>query len=278
MKQEPFKGLHFVTGEKGGVGKSLWSMVLLEYCRAKKISYRFYDADRTSPDVGLIYEPQKYRKIISEVAVSSPEEYKPSNQAFGLESYLEQIFFSEDEEDVFLADRLFAIACENLVIVNLPAQVEVMVTRWLTKRGVLSLAKEEKMEIYFWFVTDGSPESLDLLERSLLTYKNDLGHLVVCNSGLAKNVKENLASHRVKGAVDQYALAVVEMPLLCLSQAEMNLVKTEPIALGDAAERSQATKLTLIAKQRVKQFLGQTVEAISSTGIFVGQSQDIQAS
>jgi hypothetical protein len=58
----------------------------------------------------------------------------------------------------------------------------------------------------------------------------------------------------------------------------MNLVKTEPIALGDAAERSQATKLTLIAKQRVKQFLGQTVEAISSTGIFVGQSQDIQAS
>jgi hypothetical protein len=268
------KGLHFVTGEKGGVGKSLWAMALLEYCQANNITCDFYDADRTSPDVGLIYEPKKYKKIVEEfVETQTQEDYKPI--ATEQEGTLEHIYFSEDEEDIFLADRLLASAFEHLTLVNLPAQVEVMVTRWLTERGILALAKEEHIDVYFWFVTDGSPESLELLERSLTTYKNELGHIIVCNQGLSKNALFNLQSHRVKAAVEQYALATVEMPFLCLADADKNFLKNEQITLANAAKREKTKKLTLIAKQRIKQFLDQTQIAIKQTGIFVSDTSQV---
>ncbi|MGH2415415.1 MAG: hypothetical protein ACRDEA_17345, partial [Microcystaceae cyanobacterium] len=129
QSQQKRKGLHFITGEKGGVGKSLWAMALLEYCQQEKIDYRFYDTDRTSPDVGLIYEPDKYVSPLGKPPKGN--KYKPDNQA-DKNGKSFRLYFSEEEEDVFLADHLFSEASEgNLVLVNLPAQVALVVDHWL---------------------------------------------------------------------------------------------------------------------------------------------------
>ncbi|WP_051035478.1 hypothetical protein [Crinalium epipsammum] len=55
--QRPKNRIHFVDGEKGGVGKSLFCRVLIEYCKSKGLSDRihFVESDLSNPDVGKIY-------------------------------------------------------------------------------------------------------------------------------------------------------------------------------------------------------------------------------
>ncbi len=121
------KGLHMVTGEKGGVGKSLFSMTLLEYCRAAGIAYRFFDADRTSPDVGAVYgeRPDLVVKTSGkkEYRALTEEDFAPKIEEEPLETDNRPLYFSEEIEERFLADRLVEYAEKELVIVNLPAQV-----------------------------------------------------------------------------------------------------------------------------------------------------------
>ena len=249
------KGLHLVTGEKGGVGKSLWSQVILEYFREKKIKYQLYDADRTSPDVGEIYDPAIYQN-------GAGGEYKPNNENRG-----NRIYFSEESEDVFLADQLFAMACEQLVIVNLPAQVSVMVDAWLN-RGILDLAKQENVEIVFWFITDASPESINLLSESLSTYVNTVSTVLVINEGLSKQALDNINNSSIAKLVETQTKAIIKMPLLFLSSQEKKLLKEKKIPLSEAADRKKREGLTLIAKQRITQFLRQCHQQIDTINIF----------
>lgn len=249
------KGLHLFTGEKGGVGKSLGTQVAIEYCRGHKIKYQLFDADRTSPDVGEIYEPAIYKN-------GSGGEYQANNENRG-----NRIYFSEESEAVFLADELFGSACEQLVIVNLPAQVSVMVDAWLS-RGILDLAKQENVEIVFWFVTDGSPESISLLGEFLSTYKNTVKIILVVNVGLSKQAMENIKNSAIGKLVETQTHAIIKMPLLFLSSQEKKLLKEKKIPLSIAADRNKREGLTLIAKQRITQFLRQCHQQIDEIKLF----------
>lgn len=250
------KGLHLVSGEKGGVGKSLFAQILLEYCRKNQIKYQLFDADRTSPDVGEIYEPKIYKN-------GATGEYKADNSSSG-----NRIYFSEEAEDVFLADQLFTAACEQLVIVNLPAQVSVMVDTWLNQGGILDLAKQENVEIVFWFVTDGSPESITLLGESLSTYKNTVKTVLVVNEGLSKQAIENLKNSSIADRIKTQTIATIKMPLLFLSSQEKKLIKEKKIDLTEAANRNKKEGLTLIAKQRITQFIRQCHQQIDEINLF----------
>ena len=251
------KGLHFFTGEKGGIGKSLTAQTVVEYCQEKKIEYKLFDADRTSPDVGEIYEPAVYLN-------GAKTGYEPNNKSNG-----NRIYFSEEAEDIFLADNLFALACEQLVLVNLPAQISVIVDAWLA-RGILELAEQEKVDIYFWFVTDGSPESINLLSDFLSTYKdsNIVKTILVVNEGLSKQARENINNSSLAKTVKAQTLATIKMPLLFLSSQEKKLLKEKRISLNAASKRENKEILNLIAKQRVKQFLRNCHEQIDSHDIF----------
>ena len=248
------KELHLFTGEKGGVGKSLATQVFIEYCRNHQVKYRLFDVDRTSPDVGEIYEPKIYQN-------GSDVEYQANNEKKG-----NRIYFSEESEDVFLADELFATATEQLVIVNLPAQVSVMVDAWL-QRGILDLAKEENVEIVFWFVTDGSPESINLLSQSLSTYKERVSTILVVNEGLSKKAMENINNSSIGQVVENQILATIKMPLLFLSPQEKKLIKEKKIPLKEAANRTKKEGLTIIAKQRITQFLRQCHQQLDTLNI-----------
>ncbi|EAZ88872.1 P-loop NTPase family protein [Crocosphaera chwakensis] len=251
------KGLHFFTGEKGGVGKSLTAQTVVEYCQEKKIEYKLFDADRTSPDVGEIYEPSIYLN-------GGKSGYQPNNKSNG-----NRIYFSEEAEDIFLADNLFALACEQLVLVNLPAQVSVIVDAWLA-RGILELAEQEKVDIYFWFITDGSPESINLLSNFLSTYKdsNIVKTILVVNEGLSKQAIENINNSSIAKTVKSQTTATIKMPLLFLSSQEKKLLKEKRISLLSASKRENKEVLNIIAKQRVIQFLRNVHEQIDSHNIF----------
>ncbi|WP_239005527.1 hypothetical protein [Gloeothece citriformis] len=258
------------------------------------IEYIFYDADRTSPDVGLVYEPSKYDKIIADVgrgtttapsdeATVKEEDYPTASQivtvggtTVGEESQmLSHIYFSEDEEDIFKADRLCDQALEdNIVVVNLPAQVEVILDRWFSQQRILeSIESDADTKMYFWFVTDGSPESLELLSHSIKIFSQQIDHIVVCNLGLNRRAREGLALHEVAKQVNQLNIPVIDMPELIFSKPEMRCFKESRLKLSELADRTQRHPQfplldRILVKQRAKTFLDNCYASISSTEVF----------
>ncbi|WP_069791721.1 hypothetical protein A5482_015465 (plasmid) [Cyanobacterium sp. IPPAS B-1200] len=266
---EQLKGLHFITGEKGGVGKSLFTMVLLEYFNNLGIDYKFYDADRSSPDVGLAYG-ESYADIVSSLGENtksqlrglvalSDEDHKDHILSDDEEekeeiSSINQIYFSEDQRESFRADLLYEEASNgNLVVVNLPAQVELLVNQWLSARSIL---EESDFPIYYWFVTDGSPESLTLMERSLKQYGDKIEHIIVRNSGLNKSVDDAIIRHPVLKSMQLLKTKMVEMGSLFLSDVQMEVVKNNKLTLSKAMDRQvNIDGLTSLSKTRIKTFL-----------------------
>lgn len=287
------KGLHFVTGEKGGIGKSLFAMVLLEYLHNLGIDHKFYDADRSSPDVGLTYgeSPESTTREKSELddftcfddvlafddveETNSEKDFIPLEESDPQEStqpsqLVSQVYFSEDQEESFKADRLYEEASNGLVVVNLPAQVELLMDKWLRDRSII---EDDSLNIHYWYVTDGSPESLTLLDRSLKRYGNRIKHIVVRNKGLNKLVDKNLMSNPVVQTMRSLGLRrTVELPQLVVSNAEMQTIKTNKVKLSEVLT-SDIKGLNSLTKLRTKSFLKSAHHEIDRTGVFAKQPE-----
>ncbi len=108
--------IHLIDGEKGGVGKSLFARVLIQYFLDKNFPFFAVDTDRSNPDVSRIYE-----------------------------SVCREALFSEDEKKFYEADRIFELAFEKSVIVNLPAQVYPLVTKWMGRNNLIELGKQSRL-------------------------------------------------------------------------------------------------------------------------------------
>lgn len=281
-----FKGLHFVTGEKGGVGKSLFAMVLLEYLNNSGFEYNFYDADRSSPDVGLAYGEKdgSFENIGNEIvnfgcfdnvlALDETEDIEkdfiPSESLDEVESkesevMVAQIYFSDSENESFKADRLYLEATEGLVVVNLPAQVEFFLDKWLRDRHIL---QDDSLNIYYWFVTDGSFESLDLLDNSLNRYGNRINHIVVRNKGLNKLIDQNLCAHPVLKTMRSLGMRrTVELGQWIVSNPQMQIIKKTKAKISDVINK-QIPGITSITKLRTKTFLKQVHIEIDRSLVF----------
>mgnify|MGYP001011199126 CR=1 FL=1 len=98
--------IHFVGGEKGGVGKSVVSRLLSQYCLDNKLMYAGLDADQSHSTLSRFY----------------PE-------------YTQAIDLDHFES----ADRIMELAIEQdvQVVVDLPAQSERFLNRWMEENGVM---------------------------------------------------------------------------------------------------------------------------------------------
>ena len=85
--------IHLIDGEKGGVGKSLFTRVMVQYAIDNKLEHTLVDADITNQDVKRFY------------------------------NYAVDAEFSEAVNKGDKADIIFELAREKPVIVNLPANV-----------------------------------------------------------------------------------------------------------------------------------------------------------
>src|SRR3954451_3078251 len=113
--------IHFVGGDKGGVGKSVVARLLAQWCLDKDLAFAAVDADRSHGALLRHYG-----------------------------GYTRAVDLSQLDE----ADSIFALATETdrRVIVALPAQGDRVVARWLGEAGILELARESSVEVVFWHV------------------------------------------------------------------------------------------------------------------------------
>lgn len=229
--------IHFIDGEKGGVGKSLFCRVLLQYCLDKELDFHFVESDRTNPDVGAFY---------------------PDN--------CHQVFFSEQEKKSFEVDLIFNLSLKKPVFVNLPAQVYPMVTDWIKGNSLIDseIAQEYNVQIYKWFLCTGGHDSIKLFLESLQEFKGNICHVFVKNMGLCDDWEHLKLYDELKQLQKKYSVLEVEFPKL--SSMERNLIDQKQLTFADAI-RKDSQHLPILSKQRVVNFMKEAYNAIEKTGL-----------
>jgi hypothetical protein len=148
--------IHFVGGEKGGVGKSVVARLLAQYFVDRSLPFAAIDAD--SSHATLL------------------RSYKDFTQPVDLD-----VFSSADE----IVNR--ALGADRTVVVDLPAQSSKALERWIESADVIRFAREAGIPITLWHVTDGSFDSIRVLERILDRWDDSFRYVAVRNHGRSKD-------------------------------------------------------------------------------------------
>ena len=144
--------VHFIGGEKGGVGKSMTARLLAQSL-----------IDAGTPFIGL-----------------------DSDQSHGTFSRFYNEFASPliiDDYDSL--DQLVILAQENPdsdLIVDLAAQTSTRLGKWIDESDALALLQELGCTVYLWHVMDDGADSVHLLNNLLNRYPQDFIKVVVVNN------------------------------------------------------------------------------------------------
>ncbi|HEU4457892.1 MAG TPA: mobilization protein [Methylibium sp.] len=143
--------IHFIGGEKGGVGKSMVSRLIAQYFIDHDIPFIGFDTDRSHSSLMRFY-----MGYASPVLVDRYE---------ALDAIIEAAIDKP----------------ERRVLVDLAAQTHEPLTRWIEDSGVLDLADVSGVAIHYWHVMDAGRDSVDLLKRVLDRFGARLRYVLVRN-------------------------------------------------------------------------------------------------
>ena len=151
--------IHFIGGEKGGIGKSVFARMLSQYFIDNDIPFIGLDADRSHASLTRYYE-----------AYTQPVDL----------DYFES------------TDKVMELALENDtdVLVDLPAQSERFLDRWIEENDILAMCEEMGVGIIYWYLVDGGKDSVELLEKFLPKYGVVMTCAVVKNQGCGSDFSE----------------------------------------------------------------------------------------
>lgn len=226
--------IHFMDGEKGGVGKSLFARVMVQYCIDNQLPYELVEADQSNPDVGAFY----------------PDNHKTA-------------VFSESERKAYDADEIFNLALTTSVIVNLPAQVYPAVTDWIERNQILEITGKNKVKIYKWFVCSGGYDSVQLFMQSLERFENKIKHIFVRNYGLCDDWKHVDGRKNLQDLIKAHKVAVINFPKF--SYRERDILDANQINFSAARDYGE---LGVLGKQRLHSFLKKASEEIEKAKIW----------
>jgi len=129
--------IHFIGGEKGGVGKSLVARTLAQHLIDHNLPFIGFDTDRSHGALLRFY---------GDFAAPMPLDAHDS------------------------LDRVIEAAAadpERRVLVDMAAQTQASLTQWLQDAGVPEVAAEIGVKLSYWHVMDSGRDSVDLLARWL---------------------------------------------------------------------------------------------------------------
>ncbi len=143
--------IHFIGGEKGGVGKSLVSRLVAQYLIDKELPFLGFDTDRSH---GALL--RFYAGFASPVLIDRYE---------ALDSIIEAAVEQPDRR----------------ILVDLAAQTHDPLVTWMDESGVLDMAAESGFTITYWHVMDSGRDSVDLLKKLLDRFGPRLNYVLVRN-------------------------------------------------------------------------------------------------
>lgn len=230
-----------VTSEKGGQGKSVVCKCLADYAMRQNKSLAIFDTDSTNPDVYKAY----------------PERAQLA-------------FFSESEALQDYANSIVEAAVDSDVLVNCRASVFLAMRHWFENNNIFELAAEEGMTFVMTFVTDGEPESLNMLKENLRYFQGKVRFMVLRNLGTARVKDMQLVWRSFDQDSDLQSLlkdcnaTVLDFPAM-YGNAEMLTIKEQNLSFLKA---SQDSSFKLVPRKRIGTFLSQAFKVIAQGNFF----------
>jgi hypothetical protein len=226
--------IHFIGGEKGGVGKSVVARLCAQYCIDRQIPFAAADADASHGALLRFYGD--YAQAVDLTAFES-------------------------------ADAILALATESnrRVLVDLPAQSDRLLAAWIQEGAILELAAESDVRVVFWHVIDDGKDSLSTLDRMLARYRDAARYCIVKNMGRGKEFSLFDRSP-TRSAAERLGAAVLEL-------SELHGPAMQKIDRLDASfwsavngPRTGPDALTRMDQQRVKVWLNAGFDQLAKLG------------
>jgi hypothetical protein len=230
--------IHFVGGEKGGVGKSVLARLLAQYYIDHELDFSAFDGDLSH---GALV--RYYGEFASLVDISRFES----------------------------ADQIAEAAAESGhdVIVDLAAQASRPLDRWMGETGLAELGAELGIAIILWHVMDDGTDSVRLLGDVLGTYGAGPEYVLVRNLGRGSDFSLFEDSEEKEQAL---ALGAQVMDLPSLHAPTMRKIDRTGASLWAAANNKDpqvGPALGLMERQRVRVWLnkayGELERVLTST-------------
>ena len=141
--------IHFIGGEKGGVGKSVVARLLAQYFIDSGLPFHGFDSDRSLETFSRFYG-----------------EFSSHLDAGDFDSMDQIIAFAEEHPD-------------HHIVVDLAAQTFNGLKKWIQESEVFDLFAELGFELYFWHVMDDGADSMFLLDKLLKAFPDQAVNIVV---------------------------------------------------------------------------------------------------
>ncbi len=226
--------IHFVHGEKGGVGKSFFARILVEYCLDKGLDFTLIEADRNNPDVGSLY----------------PE-------------LCEQVLFSPVEKRCNEADLIFNLSLHQPVIVNLPSGIESLLSQWIERNGLVGgeFSSKYNVLLYKWFVCTGEPYSVQFFKNSVNAFSGQISHVLVKNFLYERNWQRWNNDPELGAFLKEKGVKELILPELHKKYADLIVFDKRPFA----ELVSNSSGLLRSSRQMLVNYLRRVYEAIEAT-------------
>jgi hypothetical protein len=227
--------IHFIGGEKGGVGKSLMARVLAQYLIDKDLPFLGFDTDRSH---GALM--RFYAGYASPVLVDSYEA-------------LDAIMEAAVEQP------------KRRILVDLAAQTHDPLVRWMDDSGVLNLADEMGVKIHYWHVMDAGKDSVDLLRKLLDRFGTSLNYALVRNHIRGNDFSVLEQSGEQARAI---AMGAKVMSLKKLHEGVIQKIDAASSSFWKAKTSAQDNDgLGLMDRQRVKMWLRDVYRDLDEIGV-----------
>lgn len=219
--------IHFVGGEKGGVGKSVMSRVLAQYFIDREQPLAIYDTDLSHGAMMRHYAD-----------FSTPI----------------------DLNDVEQIDAIIELAAEEnapaTILIDLAAQSSRPLFRWMLDADLLSLSTDIGLQLHYWHVMDDGKDSLNLLDEWLQQFStDDITLHLVKNYGRGKNFS-SLLDNPIREKLGEQSVS--QLDLAELHKGSMHKIDRYDASFWAAVNNKDDALgpcLNLMERQRVKTWL-----------------------
>ena len=228
--------IHFVGGEKGGVGKSVVARLLAQYMIDNELPFIGFDTDKSHGSLLRFYSDYAAATII------------------------------DDYESLDAIIETANARPEQRILVDLAAQTHQPLARWLEESGVLDLAEELGITLCYWNVMDSGKDCVDLLDKLLSQFGTQLNYVMVQNQ--IRDEQFNILEH--SGVKDRaLAFDAKVMTLKRLHAPVMTKVDSNSYSFWAAKNKDTESSypLGLLERQRMKIWLNHAYSEISNIGV-----------
>ncbi|MGF6779045.1 mobilization protein [Paraburkholderia sp. GAS334] len=228
--------IHLIGGEKGGVGKSLVARVLAQYFIDRNLPFVGFDTDRSHGALLRFYADFAAPAVLDQ------------------HDSLDPIMESAIEDP------------QRRILVDLAAQTQQSLARWLDDSDVLGFAEEHGLTLTWWHVMDTGRDSVDLLRQWLDAFGGRIKLVLVLNEVRGDRFEILEASGERERAEAPGASVIT---LRRLPDTTMQKIDRQSASFWAAVNHPDraATGLGLLERQRVKVWLHRAYDELDKLAL-----------